>query len=63
LGQIPLIPTGGITIENAKEFIAAGAVAVALGGNLFPAEAIATENWEAIARKTEYLLQQLQQIN
>ncbi len=63
LGQIPLIPTGGITIENAREFIAAGAVAVALGGNLFPPEAIATGNWQAIARKTEYLLQQVQQIN
>lgn len=63
LGQIPLIPTGGITTENAREFIAAGAVAVALGGNLFPAEAIATGNWEAIARKTEYLLQQLRKIN
>ena len=59
LGQIPLIPTGGVTIENAREFIAAGAVAVALGGNLFPAEAIATKNWQAIAKKTQYLLEQL----
>lgn len=62
LGQIPLIPTGGITIENAKEFIAAGAVAVALGGNLFPQEAIAAGNWEGIAKNTESLLEKLQQI-
>ncbi|NEP42465.1 MAG: bifunctional 4-hydroxy-2-oxoglutarate aldolase/2-dehydro-3-deoxy-phosphogluconate aldolase [Okeania sp. SIO2H7] len=59
LDQIPLIPTGGVTIENAREFIAAGAVAVALGGNLFPPEAIAKRNWEAIAKRTQFLLQQL----
>lgn len=59
LGQIPLIPTGGITLENAQEFIAAGAVAVGLGGNLFPQEAIASKNWQAISQKTRTLLQQL----
>ena len=32
LGGIPLIPTGGITAENAPEFLSAGAVAVGLGG-------------------------------
>ena len=32
LGGIPLIPTGGITAENAAAFLAAGAVAVGLGG-------------------------------
>ncbi len=32
LGGLPLIPTGGITAENAAEFLTAGAVAVGLGG-------------------------------
>ncbi len=32
LPGIPLIPTGGVTADNAPEFIAAGAVAVGLGG-------------------------------
>lgn len=31
-GGIPLIPTGGVTAENAGAFLAAGAVAVGLGG-------------------------------
>ncbi len=31
LSQIPLVPTGGVTIENAHEFIAAGAAAVGMG--------------------------------
>ena len=32
LPQIPLVPTGGITADNAPAFIAAGAVAVGVGG-------------------------------
>ncbi|PZR69417.1 MAG: 2-dehydro-3-deoxyphosphogluconate aldolase [Candidatus Dormiibacter spiritus] len=32
LPEIPLIPTGGVTLETAGELIAAGAVAVAMGG-------------------------------
>ena len=30
--DIPLVPTGGVTIESAPSFIAAGAVAVGMGG-------------------------------
>jgi 2-dehydro-3-deoxyphosphogluconate aldolase/(4S)-4-hydroxy-2-oxoglutarate aldolase len=32
--DIALIPTGGVTIETAPTFVAAGAVAVGLGGSL-----------------------------
>ncbi len=32
LAEIPLIPTGGVTADNAPAFLAAGAVAVGLGG-------------------------------
>ena len=32
LPEIPLIPTGGVTVENAPGFIAAGAVALGVGG-------------------------------
>jgi 2-dehydro-3-deoxyphosphogluconate aldolase / (4S)-4-hydroxy-2-oxoglutarate aldolase len=31
LPQIPLVPTGGVTLENAPAFIAAGALAVGMG--------------------------------
>ncbi len=34
LPHIPLIPTGGIDLDNAHEFIQAGAVAVGVGGSL-----------------------------
>jgi 2-dehydro-3-deoxyphosphogluconate aldolase/(4S)-4-hydroxy-2-oxoglutarate aldolase len=33
--DIPLIPTGGVTLETAPAFIAAGAVAIGMGGWLF----------------------------
>ena len=32
LSDIPLIPTGGVTANNAAEFLAAGATAVGIGG-------------------------------
>ena len=35
LAEIPLIPTGGVTGENAAAFIAAGALGVGVGGWLF----------------------------
>ena len=59
LGHIPLIPTGGVTVENAKEFLSAGAIAIGLSSELFPQELVAVEDWEAIALRCKTLLQQL----
>lgn len=56
LGHIPLIPTGGVTLENAKEFIAAGAIAVGLSGDLFPQQLVAAGNWDAIAQRARHLI-------
>lgn len=59
LGDIPLIPTGGVTIQNARSFLDAGAIAVGLSGQLFPKEAIATQNWELITQQAQTLRQNL----
>lgn len=59
LGHIPLIPTGGVTLENAKEFLRSGAIAVGLSGQLFPQQLVADGNWEAIAQRARNLMQQL----
>ncbi|MHC5610493.1 MAG: bifunctional 4-hydroxy-2-oxoglutarate aldolase/2-dehydro-3-deoxy-phosphogluconate aldolase [Nostoc sp.] len=59
LGEIPLIPTGGVTLENAKEFLEAGAIAVGLSGGLFPKKLVTEGNWEAIASRAKKLIQQL----
>ncbi|ABW29860.1 bifunctional 4-hydroxy-2-oxoglutarate aldolase/2-dehydro-3-deoxy-phosphogluconate aldolase [Acaryochloris marina] len=62
LGHIPVIPTGGVTLENAVALIQAGAVGVGLSSYLFPKEALQAEDWPAITRRTEQLLQQLQDL-
>jgi 2-dehydro-3-deoxyphosphogluconate aldolase/(4S)-4-hydroxy-2-oxoglutarate aldolase len=59
LGHIPLIPTGGVTLENAKEFLAAGAIAVGLSGQLFPQQLVKAGNWEAITQLAQTLMQQI----
>ena len=60
LKHIPLIPTGGITINNAKETIDAGAIAVGISSNLFPPQAIANRDWSSITTRTKILLHRLQ---
>ncbi|OIP71862.1 MAG: hypothetical protein AUK43_05080 [Oscillatoriales cyanobacterium CG2_30_40_61] len=63
MGDIPLIPTGGVNLNNAVEFIQAGAIAVGLAGDLFPPDLIVEQNWEVITQKTQTLLQQLSKIS
>ncbi|SET16163.1 2-dehydro-3-deoxyphosphogluconate aldolase / (4S)-4-hydroxy-2-oxoglutarate aldolase [Salinibacillus kushneri] len=50
LPSIPIIPTGGINLDNAKDYIEAGAVSVGAGGQLLDKEAIANEDYEKIKR-------------
>jgi 2-dehydro-3-deoxyphosphogluconate aldolase/(4S)-4-hydroxy-2-oxoglutarate aldolase len=42
LPQVKLMPTGGVTVENAGEWIRAGAVAVGVGSALLDAKSIAS---------------------
>ncbi len=59
LGHIPLIPTGGVTLENAKVFIEAGAIAVGLAGDLFPKHLVENRDWRAIVQIARTLSQNL----
>ncbi|MEG4108908.1 bifunctional 4-hydroxy-2-oxoglutarate aldolase/2-dehydro-3-deoxy-phosphogluconate aldolase [Microcoleus sp. S13_C5] len=59
LGNIPLIPTGGVTLENAKVFIDAGAIAVGLAGDLFPKHLVENRDWRAIVQIARDLTQNL----
>ena len=59
LGHIPLIPTGGVMLENAKAFLEAGAVAVGLSGELFPKKWVLEENWDGITEQAKALMQRL----
>lgn len=51
LPQLKLIPSGGVTLENAGEFIKAGAVAVALGSNLVDGATVSNGDWAEITRR------------
>lgn len=62
LEQIPMIPTGGITIDNARNFIDAGAIAVGISSNLFPVEAIANQDWSSITQRSKTLINRLHRI-
>jgi 2-dehydro-3-deoxyphosphogluconate aldolase/(4S)-4-hydroxy-2-oxoglutarate aldolase len=59
LSHIPLIPTGGVTLENAPEFLLSGAIAVGLASELFPQQLVAAENWEAIGKRARNLMRKL----
>lgn len=49
LPHIRLMPTGGVSQENARDFIAAGACCVGIGTALLDAKIIAEERWDELA--------------
>jgi 2-dehydro-3-deoxyphosphogluconate aldolase / (4S)-4-hydroxy-2-oxoglutarate aldolase len=48
LPQVKLMPTGGVTLDNAGDWIRAGAVAVGLGSALLDAQAIDASRFDVI---------------
>lgn len=48
LPQIPLVPTGGVDVENVHTFLQAGVAAVGVGSALAPASLIATGAFDEI---------------
>ncbi len=51
LPQVKLVPTGGVTLENAGDFIKAGAEMIAVGGNLAPPKEIAAGMFDEISKR------------
>jgi len=56
LPQVKLMPTGGVTIDNAGDWIRAGAVAVGIGSALVDAKAIEAGRFDAIAANARTLI-------
>lgn len=54
---LKLIPSGGVTPDNAADFIRAGAVAVAMGSNLVDGASVANRSWETITTRARNLSQ------
>jgi 2-dehydro-3-deoxyphosphogluconate aldolase/(4S)-4-hydroxy-2-oxoglutarate aldolase len=48
LPQVKLMPTGGVSIDNAGDWLRAGAVAVGVGSALLDAKAIAAKQYDVI---------------
>ena len=59
LPQVRLMPTGGVSIENAREFIRSGACCVAIGTALLDKKAIADGDWDALTKKARTLVESL----
>ena len=57
LPQIPLVPTGGITADNAGDFIRAGAVAVCVGSWLVDKKAIVEGRFEVLTERARQLVE------
>ena len=54
--QIEMIPTGGVNLDTAADFLKAGACAVAVGGELIDAETIKGRQYEVFEdRARQYL--------
>lgn len=51
LPQIPIIPTGGVSLENCADFISAGAAGIAVGSNLVDTKTVAEGDWSELTRR------------
>ena len=60
LNKIEFVPTGGVTIDNARGMIDAGAIAVGISSDLFPRQALISKDWHSITARTKILLDRLQ---
>jgi len=56
LPHVKLMPTGGVTLDNAGEWIRAGAVAVGVGTALLDSKAIASDNFSALRTNAERIV-------
>lgn len=60
LPQVKLMPTGGVTLDNAGDWIRAGAVAVGVGTSLLDSKAIAAGNYDVLSRHAERIVRNVQ---
>ncbi len=64
LGPLPLlkiVPTAGVTLQTAAEYLRAGSFAVGFVNSLFDPADIADENWPAITERAAQMRRAVQQ--
>lgn len=57
LPHVRMMPTGGVSIENAGEFIKAGAIGIAAGSNLVDARTVADQDWQVLTDRAKALVE------
>ena len=62
LPQVKLMPTGGVTIENAADWLRAGAVAVGIGSALVDAASVKAGDFSTITRRAERLVSSVNEV-
>jgi 2-dehydro-3-deoxyphosphogluconate aldolase/(4S)-4-hydroxy-2-oxoglutarate aldolase len=60
LPQLRLVPTGGVSADNAAAYLKAGATALGVGGKLVDKTAVARGDWQAITAEAERLVAAVQ---
>lgn len=53
LPMLQIMPTGGVTPENAREYLDAGCVALGAGSTLVSKEILKNRDWEGLKRRAE----------
>src|SRR6266487_1564028 len=61
LPQVPLVPTGGVNLSTAAEFIEAGAAALGIGGELVQADALKSGKPEIIVENARKFVEIVKQ--
>jgi len=59
LPQVKLMPTGGVSLENAGEWIKAGAVAIGVGGALVDPKLVAAGQYSAITERARRFIERV----
>jgi len=57
LPQVPLMPTGGVNLDTAADFLRAGACALGVGSALVASDLIQSGNWAELTRRAEQYCQ------
>lgn len=60
LGHIPMMPTGGVSLDNVEYYIKSGAAAVGVGGTLLDKKAIEENNFASLTEKAKQFTEAIQ---
>ncbi len=61
LPQIPLVPTGGVNVKNAGEYIKAGAYCLAAGGDMVSKRAVAAGRFDMVTQTARDFLKAIKE--